>query len=177
MLYAYSNSVFCIMGRDSVAGTQTGYWPRSWGSNPSTGMSTIYLSISFRLSRVYFLSLTNSTLSTADVILLRTKNLYLIHSSHFPLCRKLCVLLIVRSLRPSIWPPALPLNVTNILIVLLIPPLVNLPYTNFTCSMFRIPPAHSVAFGTGTSEPALYKLHMFHVPNPMCTFRRFWYCH
>jgi hypothetical protein len=84
------------------------------------------------LSVMYdILSLTNSTVLTADMILLCTKRLYLIHDSHFPFRRKMYILLLVRCHRLPIWPPAFPLNVTHILIVILIPSLVNRPYTNF----------------------------------------------
>jgi hypothetical protein len=57
-------------------------------------------------------SLTDSTLLTADMILVCTKELYLVHDSHFPFCKKLCILLLVRCHHPLIWPPALPLNLT-----------------------------------------------------------------
>jgi hypothetical protein len=71
------------------------------------------------------LSLTNSTLLTADMILLWTKILYLIHDSHSPFCRKMCVLLLVWSHRPPVRPPARPQNLTYILIVFLVLSLVN----------------------------------------------------
>jgi hypothetical protein len=81
------------------------------------------------LSIMYdILSLTNWTLLTADMILLCSKNLYLIHDSHFLFHRKMCTLSQVRCHRPPIWLPALPSNLTYILMVFLIVALLNLPY-------------------------------------------------
>jgi hypothetical protein len=84
------------------------------------------------LSIMYdIVSLTNSTFLTADMILLcRKKNLYLIHDSHSPFRRKMCILLQFRCHRPPIWPPILSLNLTYILMTLLTLSLVNLPCTN-----------------------------------------------
>jgi hypothetical protein len=66
------------------------------------------------LSIIYdILSLTNSTLLTADMILLCTKkNLYLSNDSRSPFRRKMCITSPVRCHRPPIWLPALPLNLT-----------------------------------------------------------------
>jgi hypothetical protein len=63
------------------------------------------------------LSLTISTLLTADMIILCTKSLYIIHDSHSPFRRKMCTLPQVRCHRPPIWPPTLPLNLTYIWLV------------------------------------------------------------
>jgi hypothetical protein len=60
------------------------------------------------------LSLTDSTLLTADMILLCTKILYPIHSSHSPFNRKMYIILLVWCHCPCIWTPALPLNLTYI---------------------------------------------------------------
>jgi hypothetical protein len=48
------------------------------------------------------LSLTNSTLLTADMILLCTKNLYLIRESHSAFGRKMCILQLVLCHLPPI---------------------------------------------------------------------------
>jgi hypothetical protein len=80
------------------------------------------------------LSLTNSTLLIADMILLCTKNLYPIHGSHSPFHRKMCILLLVRCHCPPIW-PTLPLNVTYIWIISSKLSLGSPPYTNSFCSM------------------------------------------
>jgi hypothetical protein len=63
------------------------------------------------------LSLTNSSLLTADMIPFCTKKKYLIHDSHSPFFRKMCILPQVRCHLPLIWPPALPLNLTYIWLV------------------------------------------------------------
>jgi hypothetical protein len=69
------------------------------------------------------LSLTNSTLLTAGLIVLPTKSLYLIHDSHFPFCRKMFILLQVQCIVLS---------------------LENLPWTNFLHSMYQISYPHSI---------------------------------
>jgi hypothetical protein len=53
------------------------------------------------------LSLTNSTLLTADMILSYTKNLYQIHDSHFPFHRQMCISVLVCCYLCPIWPPVL----------------------------------------------------------------------
>jgi hypothetical protein len=92
------------------------------------------------LSIMYdILSLTNSTLLTADMILLCTKkNLYPIHGSHSPFHRKMCIPLLVWCHFPPIWPPALPLNLTYIWIVPSKLSLGSPPYTNSLCSMLNL---------------------------------------
>jgi hypothetical protein len=90
------------------------------------------------------LSLTNSTLLSADMILLCTKNLYPIHDSHSSFRKKMFIHLQVLCHRPSISPPALPLNLTYILIV---------------------PSKRSLG------SPTLYKLLTFHNPNLISIFR------
>jgi hypothetical protein len=76
------------------------------------------------------LSLTNSTLLTADMILLWTKNLYLIHNSCSPFHRKMCILPQIWCHRPPIWPHALPLNLIYISTVPSKLTLGSLTYTN-----------------------------------------------
>jgi hypothetical protein len=83
------------------------------------------------------LSLTNSTLLTADMILLCTKTLYPNHCSHSPCHRKMCILLLIWCHCPPIWPPALPLNLTFIWIFPLKLSLWSPPYTNSLCTMFQ----------------------------------------
>jgi hypothetical protein len=66
-----------------------------------------------------------------DSLMHTKKNPYLIHDSHFSFCRKMCILVLVRCHCPPIWPPALLLYQTYILIVLVKLLLVNLPYSDF----------------------------------------------
>jgi hypothetical protein len=73
------------------------------------------------------LSLTYSVLLTSDMIILCTKNLYLIHDSHSPF--HIC--LIVRCHPCPIWPPVPPINLTYIFILPLQLPWANLPYIDF----------------------------------------------
>jgi hypothetical protein len=89
----------------------------------------------------HVLSLANSTLLTADMILLCTeKNLYLVHDSHSPFHRRMCILPQVRCHCPPIWP--LPLNLTYL----------------------------ASSLETVFSEPSLYKLLTFHVPKLISIF-------
>jgi hypothetical protein len=87
------------------------------------------------------LALTNSTLLTGDLVLSCTKDLYLIHDSHSPLCRRICTLLLVQCHHSPIW-PALPLNVTYIGTVLLKLSVGSPPYANFLT--FHVPNVMSV---------------------------------
>jgi hypothetical protein len=97
------------------------------------------------LSIMYnILSLTISTLLTADMILICTRNLYLIHETCSPFLRKMCILLQVHCQRPPIWPLAFLLNLTYISTV----------------------PSKLI------KEPALYKLLTFHNPNLISIFCR-----
>jgi hypothetical protein len=97
---------------------------------------TISLSIMYDI-----LSLTNSTLLTADKIILCTKkNMYLVHDSHSPFYRKMCFLPQIRCHCPPIFP-----TLTNL----------YLPSS----------------LETVIREPALYKLLTFHVPNLISIFR------
>jgi hypothetical protein len=100
------------------------------------------------------LSLTNSTLSTADMVLLWTRMIYLIDDCHSPFRRKICILLQVRCHRPPVWPPALPVNLTYILTVLLPLSLVNLPYTGFLCSLYRITCSYSLDYIVYSKSPS-----------------------
>jgi hypothetical protein len=85
------------------------------------------------------LSLTNSTLITADTILLCTKiNLNLIHDFHSFFHRKMCVLLLVQFHCPPICPAVSPLDLPYISIVLFILSLANLPYTQWRHFRSRI---------------------------------------
>jgi hypothetical protein len=65
---------------------------------------------------IYFnvLSLTNSTLLAANMILMYQNYLDLTHDSHFLFHIQMCILLQFRYHRLPIWPPALPLNLTYI---------------------------------------------------------------
>jgi hypothetical protein len=83
-----------------------------------------------------------SALLTDDMILLCKKIPVPNLGFSFSSCRIVCIPLRVRCHRSPIW-PALPLNLTYILIVI---------------------------FATITSEPALYKLIAFHVPNLITIF-------
>jgi hypothetical protein len=85
----------------------------------------------------YTLSLTNSVLLIADVILLCTKHVYLIHDSHSHLHRK-CIIICWFSATCLIWPPVLPLNLTY-------------PF--------------NISLATVLSEPDLCILLMCHIPN------------
>jgi hypothetical protein len=62
------------------------------------------------------------------------KSLYLIHGSHSPFNKKMCVLLLVQCHCPPIWPLALILYLTYIFIV----SLVNLPHTSVPGTRFLI---------------------------------------
>jgi hypothetical protein len=119
-----------------------GIWPSVWSSVGAwTSRKMIWhqrpLSIMYDI-----LSLTNSTLLTADTILLCTKNLYLFHDSHSLFHRKMCILPQVRCHRPPIW-PALPLELTYV----------------------------ASSPETVIREPTLYKLLTFLVPNLISIFR------
>jgi hypothetical protein len=68
------------------------------------------------LSTVYdILLLMNWTLLAADVILLCTSNLYLMHVPHSPFYRRMYVCLIILCYLQPIWHPLVPLNQTYIL--------------------------------------------------------------
>jgi hypothetical protein len=98
---------------------------------------------SYILTNMY--NITDSTLLTADMILLCTKILYPIHSSHSPFNRKMYVILLVRCHCPRIWPPALPLNLTHIWIVPSKLSLWSPPSTYYLYSTFQISCPCSVA--------------------------------
>jgi hypothetical protein len=97
------------------------------------------------ISMYDILSLTNSTLLTADMILLCTRNLYLIHDSYSPFRRKMCILQQVRCHHPLIWLLSLPLNVTYISTVPLKLSLGSPPYTNSLHSIIQISCPYSIA--------------------------------
>jgi hypothetical protein len=84
------------------------------------------------------------TMLSPSKFTMHKRNLYLIHNSHSPLHRKMCILPQVRCHCPPIWPPVITLNLTYIWLV----------------------PS------TVIREPTLYKLLTFHVPNPISIFRR-----
>jgi hypothetical protein len=76
------------------------------------------------------LSQADFTLWTADMILLRTRKLYLIHEFHCPFHRKMYICLLVQCHLCSIWPPVLPLKLN---LYFKFPPLLpwaNLLYTH-----------------------------------------------
>jgi hypothetical protein len=93
------------------------------------------------------LSLTNSILLTADMILLHMKKLYLIHGSHSPLHRK-CVFFF--------W-----FGATASHLISWAPPKSNLYLDSYLDTVIR--------------EPALYILHTFQVPNLISILLHFVY--
>jgi hypothetical protein len=96
------------------------------------------------LSIMYgILSLMNSTLLTADMILLCTIKLYLIDRSHYPFHRKMYIRLLVRCNLCPIW-------------------------TSYILTKSNL--YFHISFATVMSEPALYSLLTFRVPIRMSIF-------
>jgi hypothetical protein len=79
------------------------------------------------------ISLKNCTILTADMILLCTKNLYLIHDSDSPSRRKMFIGLLVQYHLCPIWPPVLPLNLTYT-----VQPVLNGPFIKRNLSEMEI---------------------------------------
>jgi hypothetical protein len=91
------------------------------------------------------LSLINSTHVTTDILLCTQKNLYLIHGSHSPFHRE------------NVFCPAGS-----------VPP----PSHLTSCTPTKSDLCFHSSFDTLSSEPALYKLSTFHIPNVISIFRR-----
>jgi hypothetical protein len=99
--------------------------------------------------------LTNSTLLSADMILLcAKKNLYLMHDSHSLFSRKMCIIPQVRCHRPPIWPPALPLNLRYIWTVPSKLSLGSPLYTDFLRPIIHISCPYSIAWVVYPENPS-----------------------
>jgi hypothetical protein len=105
------------------------------------------------------LPLTNSTVLTADVILLCTKkDLYPIHDSYSHFHRKMCILPQVRCYCRPIWSPAL---LPNLIYVWLVPSKLSPgspTYTNSLHSIIRISNPYSIAWAVYPKNPSRWRV-------------------